>query len=362
MYDGEGEDAPELTRVDGNGGSLTGASFRTAIWNIEFPIISNSSGVRALKSGRCIGITGTVAPADPYDCTESSSVRIQLESDTSVEGTGFSATVRCIGGDSCGQIDEIAVPLNIDGPPVQGSVEVVGGGAWYSFVGIEGDSYQFDGQPGTEPRLSSVMVRIVDTDQVTELAATDQESGAAHLEWTCTSNGRFYIEVGGHESETGNFALSLIHVVPDADPCSEDGATFAPQGIDAETIVLEPESGSYDSDLRCHWRITCVCGTPRVDVTHLATESGFDFVEIYDGDEWPDGLPGHQISGEWEDQEITTFDSSADPQGGGSMVVQFTSDGSVAAGGFQADLSCHDAESCVGKECSTCAVHVATQY
>eukprot|EP01052_Picozoa_sp_SAG31_P060741 SAG31_NODE_19887_length_589_cov_0.934694_2_plen_76_part_00 len=66
MYDGEDETAPELPRVESSS-----------------------------------GITGTVAPTTPYDCTESSTVTITLNSDDSVEGSGFAVTVTCEGADGC---------------------------------------------------------------------------------------------------------------------------------------------------------------------------------------------------------------------------------------------------------------------
>eukprot|EP01052_Picozoa_sp_SAG31_P047087 SAG31_NODE_9275_length_1306_cov_0.859155_1_plen_294_part_01 len=205
VYDGEDENAPELSRVESTGRVLS-------------------------------GITGTVAPTTPYDCTESTSVTIRLQSDASVEGSGFDATVSCTGGNSCGRIDEVAVPAEIDGDSVQGSVSSPGAGDWYSFMAEEGDAYQFDATGGSgNGMLNHLLIRVVDTDQVTELAGTDQEASEAHLEWTCSTDGRYYVEVQGHESDTGTFGFRVSHVARDADPCGPDGAEFTPQGIDSET-------------------------------------------------------------------------------------------------------------------------------
>eukprot|EP01052_Picozoa_sp_SAG31_P072886 SAG31_NODE_31889_length_362_cov_1.741445_1_plen_80_part_01 len=67
------------------------------------------------------------------------------------------------------------------------------------------------------------------------------------------------------------------------------------------------------------------------------TENNFDFVQIYDGNsaEAPKLTEGRGDSGGMEDLPSTTYVGT-----GQSMVIQFTSDGSVTQQGFTADLQC----------------------
>ena len=305
------------------------------------------------------GITGSDAPVDPYECSEARTVTIRLQSDSSVAGSGFDATVSCVGGDGCGQIDQVAVPIDADGTTTHGTIES-GAGLWYVFVAAAGSTYRFDAQPASNSPLHNSLIRIVASDQTTEVAGTDEESGAAHLEWTCLDSDRYYVEVQGRELETGAFDFTVDLLLIAADPCEPDGAEFRQVGTEVDTIVYEPEAGSYENDLACHWRLTCSCGTPNVLITHLETERGYDFIDIYLGEEsWHAAGDGDvQLSGGLHDQVETSFNGVVDSSGGGTMILKFTSDASVAQRGFQADLTCLNGESCIDP-CDTyqCPAH-----
>ena len=305
------------------------------------------------------GITGSDAPVDPYGCTESSTVTIRLQSDSSVAGSGFDAIVSCVGGDACGQIDQVAVPTDTD-VANHGTIETGGAGLWFVFVAAAGSTYRLDVQPVSMSPLRNSLIRIVSSDQTTQVAGTDEDSGAAHLEWTCLDSDRYYAEVQGHEAETGAFDFTVTLLLIAADPCESDGAEFIQEGTEVETIVYEPEAGSYLSDLSCHWRLTCSCGTPNVLITHLETERGYDFIDIYLGEEsWHAAGDGDvQLSGGLHDQVETSFNGVVDSSGGGTMILKFTSDASVAQRGFQADLTCLNGESCIDP-CDTyqCPAH-----
>ena len=110
-----------------------------------------------------------------------------------------------------------------------------------------------------------------------------------------------------------------------ADPCSAGGATLVDFGD------LDFTSG-YGNDQDCRWTLVCSSGSPTVIFSTFDTEENFDFVNIYDG-------PA-DTSTRIDRLHGTTVPASVTATSGGTMLLQFTSDGSGTGGGFHAILSC----------------------
>eukprot|EP01051_Picozoa_sp_SAG22_P026439 SAG22_NODE_8341_length_663_cov_0.726950_1_plen_172_part_10 len=81
----------------------------------------------------------------------------------------------------------------------------------------------------------------------------------------------------------------------------------------------------------CRWTAVCTSGVPTITFTVFNTEGNYDFVNVYDGDTT-------------DAERIARLHGSSVPGPvvgtGSTVVVQFTSDGSVTRDGFHAELTC----------------------
>jgi hypothetical protein len=102
--------------------------------------------------------------------------------------------------------------------------------------------------------------------------------------------------------------------------CPYGAGTFTAQN---GTIAIPSAGGSYANSVTCEYRITT--GAPiYLRFESFATESGFDYVEVYDGTSSSGSLKG-KFSG--------TVIPAIQTATSGSMFIRFTSDsGNVAAG------------------------------
>ena len=120
---------------------------------------------------------------------------------------------------------------------------------------------------------------------------------------------------------------------PPPDPCASTLSLSA-----SDTLSMGP----YDNSLDCSWLLVCQGRfAPRLTFASFATESGFDFVRVFDGETTEDTTLG-RFHG----------DSLPDPVQGSAphMLVQFTTDGSVTRSGFEASYECVPSSSAGGAE------------
>jgi hypothetical protein len=92
---------------------------------------------------------------------------------------------------------------------------------------------------------------------------------------------------------------------------------------------------NYGHGHLCTWLLTCTdrAAVPLLTFSSFNTETNFDFVTVYRGTEASDSI----IGGPWSGQSIP---DAVAGDAGSSMLVEFTSDESVARDGFVASYSC----------------------
>lgn len=240
-------------------------------------------------------------------------------------------------------------PIAPDGVKHQEEIDVGGEVEVFSFVAKAGESYEMDSDLETLP--DSVM-ELLDIDGKTILVENDDDPRVtdlydSYIEWTCPKDGTYFINVHEYGRDTGTFALTIttakeglfgIGGAAGGDPCG-GGAKMTE---DNAIISFQPD-GNYDDDAECEWTIECEAeGTVAIlEFDEFETESDYDYVKVYDGGSIADsvlsvGVSG-EISGDIADLPAAdkTFQSSE-----GSMTIQFVSDESLNAGGFEAAYRC----------------------
>ena len=157
------------------------------------------------------------------------------------------------------------------------------------------------------------------------------------IEWTCPESGLYYVLVHEYGRDSGTFGLAITGATSlgmggagGGDPCS-GGATMTE---DNAIIDFEPE-GAYEHDQRCTWHIECPRGHPELQMQAMATEEGYDYVDIFDGAD-VHGTELGELSGTLAELTTTTWTGS-----GTDMFIEFASDESIADRGFRASYICH---------------------
>ena len=115
------------------------------------------------------------------------------------------------------------------------------------------------------------------------------------------------------------------------DACVDDDCCTVPPACSGGVELTGGESidfGPYEANLACEWTVQCPGGIATIAFTSFATESSFDFVTV-------DGV---RYSGSYN-QAFGVADQFS-ISGGSSMAVNFTSDATVNAAGFSADVTC----------------------
>ena len=92
--------------------------------------------------------------------------------------------------------------------------------------------------------------------------------------------------------------------------------------------------GGYSNDVDCRWLLICSTGAPSVTFNSFATESNYDFLNLFDGDSTAVHRLSHLHGTDLPDPVTAS---------GGTMLVQFTADGSAVADGFHASMVCGNA-------------------
>merc|ERR1711924_500885 len=154
------------------------------------------------------------------------------------------------------------------------------------------------------------------------------------------ADGTYFAMVKGYDSSSiGTYHIAITRqTVNDntgaitGSACDGEGMSF--NDVASSTISFEPD-GNYEDNSNCYWHITCPASLPTVslDFTEFETESDWDFVRVYN-DATGDGDPAGELTGAFVDLPATHFSNT------GPMTIQFESDESVTAGGFQARFNC----------------------
>ena len=96
-------------------------------------------------------------------------------------------------------------------------------------------------------------------------------------------------------------------------------------------------AGNYRDDELCDWAIECGAqNTVSLTFTRLDTEQDYDIITIIDKRPTGDVLMG-ELSGDIRDQDLDMLSYTTVS---GSMLIEFTSDETLGAGGFEATYEC----------------------
>ena len=121
--------------------------------------------------------------------------------------------------------------------------------------------------------------------------------------------------------------------------CQRNGGQWMGGGSPCDGgVTLASRTGSvdftdsYDDSAQCMWTITCPARgqVPTFTFSAMDTESGFDFVQLF-------SQPNQPISERLSGSEVPSDSISSTGQ---TMMIQFTSDGSVQGAGFSGDYTC----------------------
>ena len=256
------------------------------------------------------------------------SATVAFTSDGSVQGPGFSVDYRC------GQPSSAPPPppsMVLLTPPAHVTGEVVHGGdlVLYTMAAAAGNTYVLEtSQSGTSPLADSYLIIY---DNSTAELAHDDDSGAgaqARLAFTAPYTGVYMINVRGYNrQQTGTFDLDVTQAA--AGPCVGGGLTLpGTQG------VIAFSDSPYENSMSCSWLVACPVGQQAtVTLTNLDTERNYDWVSVYDGPS-AGGPQAMRVSGTLDALESNSVTTA------GPAFVQFTTDGSVTRGGFDATYSC----------------------
>ena len=237
-------------------------------------------------------------------------LRLEFTSDGSVGAAGFSASYTCAElGEPCSGGMSLAGGFAIDfagdssaGDDCSWTLSCAAGPVTLTFSSFEASGQTvsvFDGDSTSAPQIGA------------DLSGTDVPSPVvadSETMFLSSTSGAVFM---------ADFACPAPP--PNMDPCAGSGVDIlGPTSIDF--------TGGYPDDADCSWTIQCDTGDVTLSFQSFETEGGWDYVYV-------DGA---------------TYDGSSTPgdiTGSSSMVIRFTSDGSVGADGFAATATCPD---CVG--------------
>jgi hypothetical protein len=140
-------------------------------------------------------------------------------------------------GNSSGAATSVGVPSD-----TSGMIGVSGDEDWFSFTAQTGVDYVFETVLGT---LGDSVLWLYDSDGVTELDFNDDADGLeSRIGWTATSNGTFYLAVGGFDSEVGTYTLQVSLGEPDDHGNSPGAATSV--SVPSDTLGMIGVTGDED--------------------------------------------------------------------------------------------------------------------
>jgi hypothetical protein len=216
---------------------------------------------------------------------------------------------------------------------VQGNIASTGEHVWYSFVvQSPGQEFQFDVQLGT---LADSVMDLVGTDRSTVLVENDDNGNslASYIEWTAPAAGTYYVMVKAYSDETGTFTLTATGSAATAGAVGD--ACTSPVALQGSGSISHMPDGLYQDSRTCDWTITCRPGeTATFTFSQLDTEADYDFVTLYDGAVGP-ATKIDEVSGNLVDMASRSYRTR-----GSTMTVEFTSDDSIGARGFEGQYTC----------------------
>ena len=230
--------------------------------------------------------------------------------------------------------------ITTDGAMVAGEI-TADAHDWYSFTGLAGETYELE--VVLDGTLEDSVLDLVDTDRATIITENDDDTRdggglASYISWTCPTDGTYFAMVKGYDSwSVGTYHIAVTQASASdntgeitGSACDGNGMTLA---VQSSTIVFQPD-GNYQDNAMCYWHINCPTGAPTLDFTEFDTESDWDFVRVYNGAS-NEGFQLGELTGALVDLPTSHFQAMES-----SMTVQFESDESVTAGGFQARFNC----------------------
>ena len=300
---------------------------------VNYDVVTLYDGATASPASALTAVSGRLESLTQTEfVTSTPQMVIAFTADASVGGAGFEIAYTC---HRAGQNRQI-LPIQTDGTPMASEIVDPGSQKWFSFQGVQGATYQ----------LSTALVGLDDTvlhlfaaNMQTQLAENDDAGVAreSYIEWTCPADDTFYIMVHAFDPlQTGTFEVAVLEQYTAGqmgDPCAGSGASLN-QG--AMSISFMP-IGNYGDDELCDWAIECGAGnTVTVTFTRLNTETDYDIITIIDKQPSGDVIMG-EISGELRDQDAAMLSYTTVS---GGLLLEFTSDETLSAGGFEADYQC----------------------
>eukprot|EP01043_Picozoa_sp_COSAG02_P010323 COSAG02_NODE_361_length_23829_cov_82.704509_1_plen_1316_part_00 len=263
-------------------------------------------------------------------------------------------------------------PVTVDGAGSRGQVRP-GAQQVYCLDTTPGETYTISVE------LTGLQDSVLELWSSTEMIDSNDDYGGSlgsQLEYTAPSaGGRFYVLVRGYsDANAGQFIVTVTSSGATSGPppppggascigcfyrgqcrsladnptansatCRANGGTWQGRGDPCDGgVTLGSSTGSvtftdsYADNAACTWTITCPdrSSAPRLSFATMDTESGYDFVTLYDGT-GQDGEQLMQYSGNVVPPPVTAP--------GQSLTIAFTSDGSVQGPGFSVDYRCGSA-------------------
>ena len=250
----------------------------------------------------------------------------------------------------------------------------------FQFTARAGQTYLLETEQCDEADcLSDTVMQLIGVDGTTVLVENDDDARVtglleSYIEWTCPSDGVYYVLVKAYSLETGRFQVRATEANAGngGDPCVEGtrlgllpGAeltsTDPNDWIEAAIISFKPD-GNYQDDAICVWQIQCQPDQV-VSLTFLDfnTEEGYDWVSLNGGDIPRDNYVLSQMlnqggigmpptdnalimthSGRFADMAETHFTSIDEEEvdDPSALTLSFESDASIGGEGFEASYAC----------------------
>ena len=270
-----------------------------------------------------------------------SSLFIELNSDGSVAGSGFTATLTC-------------APTPAPSPPSLGNPCAGGGVAWT-------DSATLDGSHSnnavctwalscTDPaRVAQVSFSAFDLESnfdfvyvhdggsasAAEVVGSPLHGASVPAPVTASGAGGLFLRLTSDGSVAGSGFTATLTCAPTpapsppslGNPCAGGGVAWT----DSATL-----DGSHSNNAVCTWALSCTdpARVAQVSFSAFDLESNFDFVYVHDGGSASAAeVVGSPLHGASVPAPVTA-------SGAGGLFLRLTSDGSVAGSGFTATLAC----------------------
>ena len=293
----------------------------------HFDWVEIMDGVGGTSLARVSGTLDALPGSHEYQTTGPSGY-VTMTTDGSVTHGGFDLAYECTSGGGGGGGGGGCNPVRIDSRPVQGTVTGQAG-VQYCITVEAGQTYELTVALLT---LRDSVMSILDPSGA-QIERNDDDGGslASHLVWTAPATGTYTVQVQGFGSASGDFTLEVQSVgsgsggTGEGNPCNGG-------------ITLTSDSSSFDFDDSgvtrgtCDWRIRCGQGDGvTINFDELSVEQNFDYVTVYDGSS-ADGTQLGHFSGNTPPPPIVT-DSH-------SVLIEYTSDGSINRGGFSGSYTC----------------------